>query len=88
MALVIRKHSMRTGMAATGWSAAINEVDMRKLADMSSTQGPLGPLRGMVHLTEAVLKLSAAGTDQTDLATLYPTDSLMGNGIAAAIPII
>lgn len=88
MPLVIRKQSMPTGMAETGLSAAINEVNMRKLADMSSTQGPQDPLRGIKYLTEALLKLSAIGTDRIDLATLCKKDSLMVIGIAAATTII
>lgn len=88
MALVIRQHSMRTSMAKKGLSAAINEMNIRKQAGMSSTQGPQDPLFGMVHLTEGLLNLSAIGRDQIDLATLYETDILIVTGIAAAIPII
>ena len=85
MPLVIRKQSMRTGMAEI---AAINEVNMRKLADMSSTQGPQNPLHGIEHLTEALLKLSAIGTDRIDLATLHNIDGLIVTGIVAATTII
>lgn len=87
MPWVIRKHSMHMGMGKTGLSPARNMVDMKKPADMSSTPGPQDPLHGVVHPTEALLKLSMVCRDRIDPATLYNTDSLIVNGIAAAIPI-